>query len=118
MTGVIGLVLILVIASLGARRAAGRGRRRPGRRLELPPSGGRGSADDGGRMDMAGGTSDPRTTDGEPRDGEAPPAESGEAPPAGLAGIHFGPGWDEDPAGGVQDGAEEAGPVEPEEPPR
>ena len=36
MTGVIGLVLVLVIASLGARRAASRGRDRPGCRVESP----------------------------------------------------------------------------------
>jgi hypothetical protein len=69
-------------------------------------------------MDVAGGSNGVTRTPGEAQDGEAPPPEPGEAPPTALAGIHFGPGWDEDQVGAAQDGAEEAGPVEPEEPPR
>jgi hypothetical protein len=62
-------------------------------------------------MDMASGTGDATMTPGEP--------QPTEPPPAGLAGIHFGPGRDGDqdgPAG--TDGAGEAGPGEPEDPPR
>jgi hypothetical protein len=66
-------------------------------------------------MDVAGRTSDATTMPGDPPDG----VTRRRLPWPALAGIHFGPGWDEDQdGGGVQDGAEEAGPVEPEEPPR
>jgi hypothetical protein len=68
-------------------------------------------------MDVTGRTND-ATRQGEPQDGEAPLAEPVEAAPAALAGIHFGPGWDEDHEPDVQEGAEATGPVEPEEPPR
>jgi hypothetical protein len=117
MTGVIGLVLIVVIASLGARRAATRGRTDPDAGWNRLFGRSR-IADDDGAMDVAGGTNGVTRTPGEAQDGEAPPPEPGEAPPTALAGIHFGPGWDEDQVGAAQDGAEEAGPVEPEEPPR
>jgi hypothetical protein len=110
MTGVIGLVLVLVIASLGARRAASRGRTDPDAGWNRLFGRSR-IADDDGAMDLASEIGDATTMPGEP--------QPTEPPPAGLPGIHFGPGWDEDQDGpaGV-DGAGEAGPDEPEDPPR
>ena len=63
MTGVIGLVLLLVIASLGARRAATRGRTDPDAGWNRLFGRSR-IADDDGAMDVAGGTSDATTTAG------------------------------------------------------
>ena len=109
MTGVIGLVLIVVVASLGARAgsdAPAGPSRTPG---GIASSGDRRIVDDGRAMDVAGRTSDSTTMPGDPHDGGRRQLRRAE-PPAAWRGIHSGPGRDEDQDGGVRDGAESGGP--------